>query len=181
MRCPHQGHRKHGKRRPEPKVRGNDEGGDHHHGQQDHAELAERHARDPMAQMGGQHEQAFDQRERHTTDDRTRDDAEHDADRAHGEEQWHERHHGRQHTERDRDQHALNTLDGTRKLPDAAAMGDVDALADHHGIVDQQAERQDESHDRGGIHRVAEHVDEEDGAHERDGNADGHPERQMRP
>ena len=106
-----------------------------------HAEFAERHTPDPVAKMGRQHQYALDQRKSHAADHRRRDDPQHHAQRADGEQQGHEGGDGRQYAERDRDQDALRALDGAGELARAASMRDVDALADHHGIVHQQADR----------------------------------------
>ena len=50
---------------------------------------------------------------------------------------------GGQHPERDRHQYVLRAFDGARELSRASLMGDIDALADHNGIVDQHAKCQE--------------------------------------
>ena len=54
----------------------------------------------------------------------------------------------------------------------------IDPLAHHDGVVHQDAQHQDERHDRHGADGNADHREQRSGSQQRDGNAGGHPQRQ---
>ena len=134
-----------------------------------------------MAEMRRQHHLALDQR-KHEAENHCRRHDRHDfPDGTDAEQQRSKRCHRGQHPECDRDQHVLRALNSACELPGAPPMGDIDALAHHHGIVHQHPQRQDEADDGDGIDGKAEPVNQEDGAEKGDGDAGGHPDRQMGP
>ena len=110
--------------------RGNDQ-----RNQQGHAEIAQRHALPAMAEMRRQHHLALDQREHEAENHRGRHNRHDFPDGTDAEQQRSKRCHRGQHPECDRDQHVLRALNSAGELPGAPPMGDIDALAHHHGIV----------------------------------------------
>ena len=70
--------------------------------------------------------------------------------------------------------------DGAGELAAAPFLRRIDVFADHHRIVHEHAQRQNEAHDGHGVDGIAEPVHQEDGAEEGDGDSGSHPQRQVR-
>ena len=152
----------------------NDDGRDNRH-----PEFAQRHSPVAMSEMRRQDHLALDKGKGEAADDGGGNDGEQLSRIAHGEQQRREGRHGGQDAEGDGNHHLLRALDSPGELAGAPPVGDVGALSHHYGVVHQHAEGQDEADQRDGVDRKAQRVHEEDGAEEGDGNARGHPQRQV--
>ena len=125
----------------------------------------------PMREMRGEDQQRLDQREGETDDRRRAHSAEEPAHAAFEEDDGREGRDAREHTEDHGDEHVLGALDRRFDLVESLALPGVDTLSHDDGVIDKDAQYDDESDDGQSRDREVEEGKHEQRAREGDRHA----------
>jgi len=133
-----------------------------------------------MGEMPGQDQLRFEQREEEADDRRDTDYAEEAPHMARNDDQRDEGRHRGENTEGDRDVDVQGAFACGFELVFSSAFPAMDAFSDDDGIVDEDAEYQDEGHHGQGTDRDRESRKEHQGPEEGDGDSGGYPHGQAK-